>query len=89
MKQITSFLFALRGTSCLLASCDNHGLKKTKSGILYRVRSRRKEFRSLRRGQFMKLSFTRKLRDSVFFSSAAYMPAYVPMIASGECVQSA
>jgi hypothetical protein len=36
MKKIISFLFALMGI-LLLASCDNKGLKKTKSGILYHI----------------------------------------------------
>jgi hypothetical protein len=36
MKQINSFLFAILGI-LLLVACDNHGLNKTKSGLLYKI----------------------------------------------------
>jgi len=76
MKKINSVLFALLGI-LLLVSCDNKGLKKTKSGILYKIISDGKN-PVVKRGQFMKLSFTEKIRDSVLFSSdSTGQPAYV------------
>jgi FKBP-type peptidyl-prolyl cis-trans isomerase FkpA len=75
MKKIKSFLFALMGV-LLLVACDNHGLKKTKSGLLYKIISDGKN-PVVKRGQFIKLSFTQKIRDSVLFSSDSSMPAYV------------
>ncbi len=75
MKQINSFLFAVLGI-LLLTACDNHGLKKTKSGLLYKIISDGKN-PVVKRGQFMKLSFSQKIRDSILFSSASGMPAYV------------
>ena len=64
MKKINSFLFALLGI-LLLVSCDNHGLKKTKSGLLYKIISDGKN-PLVKKGQFIKLSFTQKIRDQTF-----------------------
>ena len=75
MKKITSFLFASVAI-LLLAACNNQGLKKTKSGILYKIISDGKN-PVVKKGQFIKLTFTQKLRDSVLYSSASTMPAYV------------
>ena len=80
MKKINSFLFALMGI-LLLASCDNKGLKKTKSGILYHIISDEKN-PVVKKGQFIKISFTQKIsgvKDTVLISSDSSMPAYVPI----------
>jgi hypothetical protein len=80
MKQINSFLFALLGI-LLLVSCDNHGLNKTKSGLLYKIISDKKN-PVVKRGQFIKLNFSQKIsgtKDSVLFTSDSTMPAYVPI----------
>jgi FKBP-type peptidyl-prolyl cis-trans isomerase len=80
MKQINSFLFALLGI-LLLVSCDNHGLNKTKSGLLYKIISDGKN-PVVKRGQFIKLSFSQKIsgsKDSVLFTSDSSMPAFVPI----------
>jgi FKBP-type peptidyl-prolyl cis-trans isomerase FkpA len=75
MKKINSFLFAVLGI-LLLASCDNHGLKKTKSGLLYKIISDGKN-PVVKKGQYMKISFSQKVRDSVLYSSDSSLPAYV------------
>lgn len=75
MKKINHVLFALLGM-LLLVSCDNQGLKKTKSGILYKIISDEKN-PVVKKGQFIKISFTEKIRDSVLFSSKDGLPAYV------------
>jgi FKBP-type peptidyl-prolyl cis-trans isomerase FkpA len=75
MKKINSFLFALLGI-LLLVSCDNRGLKKTKSGLLYKIISDEKN-PLVKNGQFLKLSFTQKIRDSILFTSDSSIPAYV------------
>jgi FKBP-type peptidyl-prolyl cis-trans isomerase FkpA len=78
MKKINSFLFALLGIS-LLVACDNQGLKKTKSGLLYKIITDGKN-PVVKRGQFIKLSFSQKVsgvKDTVLFSSDSSMPAYV------------
>jgi FKBP-type peptidyl-prolyl cis-trans isomerase FkpA len=78
MKKINSFLFALLGI-LLLVACDNQGLKKTKSGLLYKIISDGKN-PVVKRGQFIKLSFTQKVsgvKDTILFSSDSSLPAYV------------
>ena len=75
MKKINSALLALLGI-LLLVSCDNQGLKKTKSGLVYKIISDKKN-PVVKKGQFVKLSFTEKVRDSVLFSSDSSLPAYV------------
>ena len=75
MKKINSLLFALLGI-LLLTACDNQGLKKTKSGLLYKIISDGKN-PIVKKGQFIKLSFSQKVRDSVLFSSDSSLPAYV------------
>jgi FKBP-type peptidyl-prolyl cis-trans isomerase len=80
MKKINSFLFALLGILFLVA-CDNHGLKKTKSGLLYKIISDGKN-PVVKKGQFIKLNFSQKVsgvKDSVLFSSDSSLPAYVPI----------
>jgi FKBP-type peptidyl-prolyl cis-trans isomerase FkpA len=80
MKKINSFLFALMGL-LLLVACDNKGLKKTKSGILYNIISDKKN-PVVKKGQFIKISFTQKIsgvKDTVLISSDSSMPAYVPI----------
>src|SRR5258706_11660540 len=80
MKKINSFLFALLGILFLVA-CDNHGLKKTKSGLLYKIISDEKN-PVVKKGQFIKLNFSQKIsgvKDSVLFSSDSSLPAYVPI----------
>jgi FKBP-type peptidyl-prolyl cis-trans isomerase len=78
MKKINSFLFALLGI-LLLVSCDNKGLKKTKSGLLYKIISDGKN-PVVKKGQFIKISFAQKIsgvKDTVLFSSDSSLPAYV------------
>src|SRR6202790_4065138 len=80
MKKINSFLFALMGI-LLLVACDNRGLKKTKSGLLYKIISDGKN-PVVKRGQFVKLTFSQKIsgvKDTVLFSSDSTLPAYVPI----------
>lgn len=75
MKKINSLVFALLGI-LLLVACDNHGLKKTKSGLLYKIISDEKN-PLVKKGQFIKLTYNQKIRDSVLFSSDSALPAYV------------
>ncbi len=77
MKKLNYFLLALMGTMSLVA-CDNHGLKKTKSGLLYKIISDEKN-PVVKRGQFIKLNFVQKIKDSVLYSSDSSLPAYVPI----------
>ncbi len=75
MKKISAYVFALVGI-LLMVACNNQGLKKTKSGLLYKIISDQKN-PLVKKGQFIKINFKQKLRDSVLFSSENSMPAYV------------
>src|SRR5450432_1664193 len=89
MKKINSFLFALLGI-LTLAACNNHGLKKTKSGLLYKIISDEKN-PLVKKGDFIKIEFVQKIKDSTLFTSATTMPAYVridsPVVASYSPVE--
>jgi FKBP-type peptidyl-prolyl cis-trans isomerase len=59
------------------AGCtNNNGLKKTKSGILYKIISDNKG-QPAKPGQYLKLNLIQKVKDSVIYNSAESMPAYV------------
>src|SRR4249919_3836028 len=78
MKKINSLLFAFLGI-LLLSACNNQGLKKTKSGLLYKIISDGKN-PVVKKGQYIKLSFVQKItgvKDTVLFSSDSSMPAYL------------
>lgn len=80
MKKINFVLFALMGV-LLLVGCDNKGMKKTKSGILYKIISDEKN-PVVKKGQIIKISFAQKIsgvKDTVLISSDSSMPAYVPI----------
>lgn len=75
MKKFTSYLFVFLGLLMVMA-CKNTGLKKTKSGLLYKIISDGKG-EVVKKGQFLKINYVQKVRDSVLYSSAVAMPAYV------------
>jgi FKBP-type peptidyl-prolyl cis-trans isomerase len=84
MKKINHLLFALAAI-LLLGSCNNQGLKKTKSGLTYKIISDGKN-PLVKKGQFIKLTFTQvlkdyshKKKDSVLFSTKDGIPAYIPV----------
>ncbi|MFI5151977.1 MAG: FKBP-type peptidyl-prolyl cis-trans isomerase [Chitinophagales bacterium] len=75
MKKISAKLFVI----CVVLgamSCMNQGLKRTKSGLLYKIISDGKG-ELVKKGQFLKLNFVQKLRDSVIYNSLDGMPGYV------------
>jgi len=51
-------------------------MKKTKSGLLYKIISDNKN-PVVKKGDFVRISYQEKVRDSVLFSSATTMPAFV------------
>jgi len=75
MKKISSYLF-ISIAMIAAVSCNNTGLKKTKSGLLYKIISDGKG-EPVKRGQFLKFEYSQKVHDSVLNSSANGMPAYV------------
>jgi FKBP-type peptidyl-prolyl cis-trans isomerase len=75
MKKIKSIVLICAGLS-VLAACNNQGLKKTKSGLLYKIISSGKGD-LVKKGEYLKLDFQQKVRDTVLFSSKGALPAYI------------
>jgi FKBP-type peptidyl-prolyl cis-trans isomerase len=61
-------LFAVGG-------CAGGGFKKTKSGILYKIISDKKN-PVVKTGEFLKVHYTQKVRDSVISTSVGALPTY-------------
>ncbi len=75
MKKLISYLFVLSVLMTAMA-CKNAGLKRTKSGLLYKIITDGKS-PLVKKGQFLKLSYTQKIHDSIISSSTETIPAYV------------
>ncbi|GAO45647.1 FKBP-type peptidyl-prolyl cis-trans isomerase [Flavihumibacter petaseus] len=61
----------------LLAACGNSGdYNKTKSGLAYKI-VKKGDGPQVKRGQFLKVSYTQKINDSTLQTSIGGMPAYV------------
>ena len=86
MKKISSYLLV----GMVLASavsCSNSEYKKTKSGLLYKIISD-KSNPVVKKGEFLKLQYTQKLRDSLLYSTYdGGMPVY-PQVDSARPVYS-
>ena len=59
-----------------LVSCDKASYKKTPGGMPYQLFAG-KDTVSVKIGNFLKLNFTQKINDSVYFSTEGSMPLYV------------
>jgi len=74
MKKISSYLF-IAAAMILAVSCTNQSFKKTKSGLLYKIISDGKN-PQVKKGDFIKLNYVQKVRDSLLYSSFGSVPAY-------------
>jgi len=76
MKKIS--LYALAGLVMLggMSSCTSQEYKKTKSGLLYKIISDKKN-PVAKKGDFIKVHFMQKVRDSVLNTSEGGMPFYI------------
>jgi len=75
MKKISLYAFAglvLMGA----VSCTSQEYKKTKSGLLYKIITDKKN-PVAKKGEFLKVHFIQKVRDSVLYSSEGGMPVYI------------
>lgn len=79
MKTIQYLLIAL---ALGAASCTNSGFKKTKSGLLYKIYSDGKG-QVAKKGNFLKLNFVQKVRDSVISTTEGSLPAFIPVDSTG------
>ena len=80
MKKITFILGSL--VIFLLAGCSDSGFKRTKSGLLYKIISDGKG-PTAKRGEFIKLHFSQKVRDSLLGSSYEQLPINIPVDSIG------
>ncbi len=76
MKKLASCGLIVSVILLAIACTNNNGLKKTKSGVLYKIMSDGKGD-LVKNGQFLKLNLVQKIKDSVIYASAGSMPAYV------------
>ena len=81
MKTTSTIFLAL--SVLLLAACTGGGFKKTKSGLLYKVISDKKN-PIAKTGEFLKVHYTQKVRDSVLSSSFNGLPTYARVDSVGE-----
>jgi FKBP-type peptidyl-prolyl cis-trans isomerase len=80
MKTI-SYLICI-GLALGAVSCTDSGFKKTKSGLLYKIYSDGKG-PVAKKGNFLKMNFVQKVRDSVISTTEGSLPAYVPVDSAG------
>lgn len=80
MKNVSLYLLAVLSLF-VTASCKQQGFKRTKSGLLYKLYSDKKGD-PVKKGQFMKMEVVEKVHDSLLFSSAGSLPAYVKVDSS-------
>jgi len=66
------FAMALAFTGC-------KSYKKTKSGLVYKIFPASGKDSLIKAGDIVKFHFTRKLNDSVLYSSYGKMPSYIPL----------
>jgi FKBP-type peptidyl-prolyl cis-trans isomerase FkpA len=81
MKKISSYLFISMAMIAVL-SCNNQGFKKTKSGLLYKIISDGKT-PQVKKGDFIKINYVQKLRDSLLSTTYGSMPAYAKIDSVG------
>jgi FKBP-type peptidyl-prolyl cis-trans isomerase len=77
MRTIKSLLVLLSGAA-LLAACGNADYQKTKSGLMYKIKSSSKDS-TVKAGNVLKIHFVQKLNDSLMNTSYGKMPAFVPV----------
>jgi FKBP-type peptidyl-prolyl cis-trans isomerase len=80
MKKITILIGSM--VMLLMAGCSDSGFKRTKSGLLYKIISDNKG-PTAKRGEFIKLHFTQKVRDSILGSSYTQVPVNIPVDSTG------
>ncbi|HVM88137.1 MAG TPA: FKBP-type peptidyl-prolyl cis-trans isomerase [Puia sp.] len=81
MKKRSSYLFIL--LPMIFALSCTQGLKRTKSGLLYKIISDGKG-PVVKKGEFLKFNWMQKVRDSVLRTSYNNFPAYSPVDSVGN-----
>lgn len=76
MKTIKNMVWILLSGTALMAGCGKTSYKKTPGGMPYQV-FRSKDTQLVRNGNFIKISLTQKINDSVLFSTQKGLPVYL------------
>ncbi len=82
MKNLVLFFMA----ALVMASCGKSSYKKSPGGMPYQVFAG-KDTQSIREGDFVKVHFTQKIKDSVYFTTEGSLPIYLPVGGNGAPVQ--
>lgn len=77
MKSIKNLLFVAT-MAAIAIGCSQASFRKTPGGMPYQL-FRSKDTQEVKLGNFVKLSFTQKINDSVYFTTAGKMPLYIPI----------
>lgn len=75
MKRVTQSVFFILALA-FFAACNSVDYKKTSSGLLYKIYPGKGKDSLIKSGDIVKFHFTRKLNDSVLYTSYGKMPAY-------------
>lgn len=75
MSTIRQVLFYVIAVFTFTA-CNKTQFKKTKGGLPYQVYPG-KDTQRVKAGDFIKVSFTRKIKDSIYFTTAGSLPVYL------------
>ncbi len=75
IKNTLRFLFAFLASGLVLAGCSKAKYKKTKGGMPYQL-FEGKDTQRIRAGNFIKMQFTQKIKDSVYFTTVGTLPQY-------------
>jgi FKBP-type peptidyl-prolyl cis-trans isomerase FkpA len=82
MKKTTTILLSLVLLFAIGGCSKGGGFKKTKSGLLYKIISDGKG-PIAKKGEFLKVNYTQKVRDSILSTSVGSLPTYAPVDSVG------
>jgi len=75
IKKILFFIFISLSLGGMLVSCSKASYKKTKGGMPYQL-FKGKDTQQIQAGDFIKIQFTQKIKDSVYFTTVGVLPEY-------------
>lgn len=81
MKKVTTILLSC-AILLAMAGCSQSGFRKTKSGLLYKIADKGSGAVA-KKGEFLKVHYTQKVRDSVISTSIGGLPTYAPVDSVG------
>src|SRR5687767_11088704 len=74
-------VFAFAGV--IMTACNKTTYRKTKGGMPYQI-YRGYDTTPVRAGNYIKVSFTRKIKDSIYFTTAGTLPVYIQVPADPQ-----